>query len=65
MDRAVKAEDWGNWSDAFRGVVDDMSTQFMEMRKVRKRLFAFDGEDVAGRGCEIDVESERMDRRLC
>jgi hypothetical protein len=51
------------WQYYFRVAGADMDRQWLEIRKARRGLFAFD-RDGAARGCDIDVEEWRFDEAI-
>jgi len=51
--------DFESFVDVFKFVCDDMDKQYLEIRRARKELFAWDVSD--NTGCEIDLELLRCD----
>jgi hypothetical protein len=49
------------FTDLFRKVVDDLDTQYLQIRKARKELVDY---NVSGPKCDIDLEKARCDEMI-
>ncbi|PMD18626.1 hypothetical protein NA56DRAFT_726726, partial [Hyaloscypha hepaticicola] len=57
-----ESQDATSFVEVFKFVCDDLDAQYLEIRKARRELFAWDIED--DKGCEIDLKLNRCDEMV-
>jgi hypothetical protein len=62
LHQMFESQDFTSFVEVFRFVCDDLDAQYLEIRKARRELFAWDIED--DKGCEIDLELNRCDEMV-
>lgn len=62
LERSYDYKDWTRYVEIFKQLVNDMDTQYLEIRAARKALF--DHDTLGERGCDIDCESWRCDEKV-
>lgn len=62
LHKMFESQDFTSFVEVFNFVCDDLDAQYLEIRRARKELFAWDIE--IDKGCEIDLGLNRCDEMV-